>query len=111
MRSSNNVTLTFSFFAAAAPLPPGRPSIASSAAFTPFHTVTSGIGSSALTSLSVSGPWPFSSPSISASFTVDGSHFGAGARDAPSCAANRVAANPGSGPPYSAPSSSSHASE
>ena len=75
---SRSFTFIFSFRAAAAALPPGRPSIASSAAFTPFHTVESS-DINALMTRSVNGPCPWSSLVRSASVMVDGSHVGTGA--------------------------------
>lgn len=75
---SKSFTFIFSFRAAAAALPPGLPSIASSAAFTPFHTVESS-DINALITRSVNGPCPWSSLVRSASVIVDGSHVGTGA--------------------------------
>lgn len=121
MRSSRSATVILSR-SAAAPAPPlGRPSIASSAALTPFHTVESGVGRRALTRRSVSGPCPFSSVSRSTSASVDGSQRGSDPGAAPDVDAARpryppkpeakaAAAVPGSGPPCMAVSSSAHTS-
>lgn len=111
IRSSRSATFSLSrAAAAAAPFVPGLPSIASSAAFTPFHSVESCIGISALTTRSVKGPCPRSSVKRSGSASVEGSHFGS-TFDGPACELARIAAVPGSGPPYCAMSSSSQTAE